>query len=381
MSASVPKILPRALLAGLGLATVLCAAAPAQLPFDERVDSLAAAAMVSGQLPGLQIGVARGGKVILARGYGLADIENGVPATSRTVYRIGSVTKQFTAAAIMQLVDEGRISLDDEITRFLPDFPTQGHRVTVHHLLTHTSGIKSYTSLPAWQKGMSLDMSHDELVGIFKNEPFDFAPGEQWRYNNSGYYLLGMIVEKASGQAFDDYLDEHIFRPNGMSGSSYCHERTIIPNRAEGYEHQDGKLVNDGAISMNTPGGAGALCSTVTDLIRWTQALSAGRVVSPASYRKMITPASFGDGGTAIGRPGSAGGETGYGYGLMISKLDGHRRIAHGGGINGFRTTLAHYPDDELVVTVLINADGNPGPIEQQIARWAMAVGRPALPE
>jgi CubicO group peptidase (beta-lactamase class C family) len=380
MSFSVRRSLPAAFVGALALSAALATASPAQLPFGERVDSLAAATIVSGQLASIQIGVSRAGKVVLARGYGLADIENGVPATSRTVYRIGSVTKQFTAAAIMQLVDQGKISLDDDITRFLPDFPTQGHRVTVHHLLTHTSGIKSYTSLPAWQKGMSLDMSHDELVGIFKNEPFDFAPGAQWRYNNSGYYLLGMIVEKASGQPFDEYLDAHIFKPTGMSASSYCHERTIIPNRAEGYDRHEGKLVNDGSISMNTPGGAGALCSTVTDLIRWTEALGKGNVVSAASYRKMITPASVGDGGTAIGRPGSAGSEVGYGYGLMISKLDGHRRIAHGGGINGFRTTLAHYPDDDLIVTVLINADGNPGPIEEQIARWAMAEGTPVLP-
>ncbi|MGE0556081.1 MAG: serine hydrolase domain-containing protein [Gemmatimonadales bacterium] len=365
-------------LCGLAL-SVLPTAAVGQLSFEERVDSLAAAKIAAGPLAGIQIGVARGGKVIFARGYGMASIELNVPATTRTVYRIGSVTKQFTAAAIMQLVEQGKVSLDDEITKYIPGFPTQGHKVTVHHLLTHTSGIKSYTSLPSWEKQQLLDLTHDELLALIANEPFDFAPGEQWRYNNTGYYLLGMIVEKASGQPFDEYLEQHIFRPAGMPSSSYCHERSIVPNRAQGYEAKDGELVNDGHISMNTPGGAGALCSTVTDLIRWTDALSKHRVVSAESYRTMTTPASFGDGQTTLGRPGQRGGDVSYGYGLMLSKVDGHRRVAHGGGINGFRTQLAHYPDDDLVVAVLINSGGNPGEIEALVAKWALAA-RDAIP-
>lgn len=329
-----------------------------------RIDSLAQATLDDGPVASLAIGVKRGDQILLARGYGMADVENGVPATAETVYRIGSVTKQFTAASVMQLVEAGTIALDAPMTDYLPDFPTQGHEVTVRHLLTHTSGIKSYTGLESWEPKMRLDLSDEELVALFRDEPFDFAPGERFLYNNSGYYLLGMLIEAASGQSYRDYLNEHVFGALGLAGSSYCDERPIIPNRAEGYQIAGGVLVNDEFLSMNQPGAAGALCSTVLDLLSWSVALRSGNVVAPESYEQMATPATLGDGSA-----------TGYGFGLGVGELGGHASVAHGGGINGFNTMLAHYPGVDLDIVVLVNTNGPyAGRVADVIARWVLGV-------
>jgi CubicO group peptidase (beta-lactamase class C family) len=331
---------------------------------EARIDSLAAATLERGPVAALGIGVKRGDQLLLARGYGLADVENGVAATAETVYRIGSVTKQFTAAAVMRLVEEGAIDLEAPMTDYLPDFPVQGHVVTIRHLLTHTSGIKSYTGLESWQPTMRLDLSDDELVAHFQDEPFDFAPGERFLYNNSGYYLLGMVIEAASGQTYREYLNEHLFGSLGLRGSSYCDERPIIPRRAEGYEVVGGELVNDAPLSMNQPGAAGALCSTVLDMLSWASALRAGEVVSPASYEQMTTRSTLNDGSA-----------TGYGFGLGVGNLEGHPRISHSGGINGFNTMLAHYPDAGLDVVVLVNTNGPfAGDVAETIARWALGL-------
>jgi CubicO group peptidase (beta-lactamase class C family) len=329
-----------------------------------KIDSLAGATLASGTVASLAIGVKHGDDLLVAKGYGMADLENAVPAKAETVYRIGSITKQFTAAAIMQLVEEGKIGLDDPMTRFLPDFPTQGHEVTIRHLLTHTSGIKSYTGLDAWSPKITLDLSDQELVDLFKNEPFDFAPGEQFLYNNSGYYLLGMIIAEASGEGYRDYLNDHLFEPLGLSGSYYCDERPIIPWRAEGYDAVEGELANDEYLSMNQPGAAGALCSTVPDLLTWTEALTSGQVVSPESYAQMTTPFTLNDGS-----------KTGYGFGLGVGNLEGNPMVSHGGGINGFVTSLARFPEADLDVVVLSNTPGpHPGQVSELIARWALGI-------
>jgi len=331
-----------------------------------RIDSLAEATLRDGPVAGLTIGVKRGADLLLVKGYGDADIENSVPMTAETVYRIGSLTKQFTAAAVMQLVEAGLIGLDDSMTQYLPNYPTQGHEVSIRHLLTHTSGIKSYTSLGDvfWLKAGLLDLTHTEMLELFQDEPFDFAPGEAYRYNNSGYYLLGMIIEEVSGDTYDDYLDAHLFGPLGLSRSYYCHEAQIIRGRAEGYEQGAGWLLNDGSISMNTPGAAGALCSTVPDLLSWTAALRSGRVVSSASYQAMTTSGLLNDGSA-----------TGYGLALGLAPLGEHARVAHTGGINGFSTVMAHYPGSDLDIVVLSNTSSQaPGQVEGHIARWALGL-------
>jgi CubicO group peptidase (beta-lactamase class C family) len=271
--------------------------APDHVALTTAVDSIAQQELATGRVAGLTIAVARNGELILDKGYGYADLENELPATARSVYRIGSITKQFTAAAILRLVDEGKLSLDDELTKFLPDYFTGGRKITIHHLLTHTSGIKSYTSLgPKWRTKMRLDLTHDELVGLFMDEPFDFEPGEKYLYNNSGYYLLGMIIEKITGQSYGDYLEEVFFRPLGLESTRYCDETPLIRYRARGYAPSLTGLVNAQPISMNQPYAAGSLCASAADLVRWQEALSGGEVVSGTSYELMTTPAMLNDG-------------------------------------------------------------------------------------
>ena len=362
------------------LAVLIAAATPSILLAQEplwggalvsKIDSLAATTLSQGPVAALSIGVKRGDQLLLAKGYGEADVENAVPATAETVYRIGSITKQFTAAAIMQLVEGGKIGLEDPITDHLMDYPTQGHKVTIRHLLTHTSGIKSYTGLEAWRPKMTLDLTDEELLALFKDEPFDFAPGERYLYNNSAFYMLGMVVGEAGGTTYREYIDAHLFGPLGLTGSSYCDERPIIPGRAEGYEVVEGQLMNDAYLSMNQPGAAGALCSTVLDLLSWSSALRGGRVVSTASYGQMTTSATLSDGSS-----------TGYGFGLGLGSLEGNPRVSHGGGINGFNTMLAHYPESDLDVVVLSNTTGaHPGRIAETIAKWVHGIEVPAVLE
>ena len=334
-----------------------------------KIDALAEAALAEGSVAALSIGVQRGGDVLLVKGYGLADIENDVPATSETVYRIGSITKQFTAASVMQLVEAGQIGLDDPMTEYLPDYPMQGHEVTIRHLLTHTSGIKSYTGMAEWRPKMKLDLTDEELLDIFSAEPFDFDPGERFLYNNSGFYLLGVIIGKAGDEPYAEYLDTHLFRPLDLPGSSYCDERRIIRGRAEGYQFVDGELLNDEYLSMNQPGAAGALCSTVVDLLSWTSALRVGRVLSAASYQQMTTRGTLNNGSA-----------TSYGFGLGLGSLVGHPSVSHGGGINGFSTQLAHYPEADLDVVVLSNTPGaHVGRVAQTIAKWALGIEVPEV--
>lgn len=361
----------------LSLATLLAVAATplvAQRPdrgaLLARVDSIVQAEMARTKTPGMSVAVEQKGEVILARGYGLADVELSVPANAETVYRIGSITKQFTSSSIMQLVEAGKIALTDPITKFLPNYPTQGNTVTIHHLLTHTSGIKSYTSLgPKFWTQSRLDLSDSAMMAMFMNEPFDFAPGAKYQYNNSAYYLLGVIIEKVSGLPYRKYIGERLLPPLGIRNTLFCEESPIIPNRAQGYEVRDDKVVNDDPISMNTPGAAGSICSTVLDLLSWRHALFSGRVVSNASLEKMTTPAKLNDGSA-----------TGYGYGLGMGKLEGHRRIGHGGGINGFITQLAYYPDDDVTIAVLGNMGQAPSDrVAGLIARVVMGIAIPVV--
>jgi CubicO group peptidase (beta-lactamase class C family) len=355
----------------MGLIIATPSAAQLDSPrLEAAVDSIVGDALGRHQSVSYAVGVKRGREVIVSKGYGLADLEDDVYASSQTIYRLGSITKQFTAAAIMRLVEQGKVSLDDELTKFIPDYPTQGHRVTVHHLLTHTSGIKSYTGLgEVFWNNSARDLTHEEMLDLFKDEPFDFAPGEEYRYNNSGFYLLGMIVEKVDGNGYGEYLQQNVFGPLELSRTSYCHEDDIIKGRAQGYRRENDQFLNDKAISMNTPGAAGALCSTTSDLLGWQEAFNEGRVVSAESRERMITPATLSDGS-----------ETGYGYGLGIGDLDGHPVISHGGGINGFNTQRSYYPDEDLTVVVLANTEGsNPGRVARDIARLAIGLALPKV--
>ncbi len=338
---------------------------------EAQVDDWAEAELEEGVVAGLSVAVEQNGRLLLAKGYGMADLEQEVAAGRNTVYRIGSITKQFTAAAIMQLVEAGQVRLDAPIQEYV-DFPTGDHEVTVEHLLQHTSGIKSYTSLGAeWARTIPLDVTHDELLGLVVDKPFDFNPGDEWRYNNSGYYLLGVIIENVTGGGYADYVEQTLAATLDLERTTYCDEKRLIPGRAEGYELEEGELVNDDPISMTQPFAAGSLCSTVLDLLTWQSALESGEVVSPDSYTQMTTEGTLRDGEA-----------TGYGYGLGVGDLDGHLRVSHGGGINGFVTHLASYPDDDLRVVVLTNTPGpTAGRLSEWIAREALGLPPPAAEE
>ncbi|HEX9166932.1 MAG TPA: serine hydrolase domain-containing protein, partial [Gemmatimonadales bacterium] len=282
---------------GLMAVAVLAAPAAAQVPDSvvlRRVDSLAAAAIAQGPLAGLSIAVARGDRIVVARGYGHADLEHRTPATPATMYQIGSLTKQFTALAVMQLVEQGKVRLDADYTTYLPDSPVKGRRLTVAQLLDHTSGLKNYTALgPAYmQDTFRLDLSADRMARLIAAQPFDFEPGADWDYTNSGYFLAGMLVEKVSGMPYADYVRKHIAERAGLSSTEYCDMAAIRPGRAKGYQAaQSGGLENAPPISMTVPYAAGALCSTALDLVKYQRALVSGRLARPASYQRMVQPA------------------------------------------------------------------------------------------
>lgn len=320
---------------------------------------------------GLTIGVARGDEVLHLKGYGLADLENSVKATEKSVYRIGSITKMFTAVGVLLLVEDGSLSLDDPLTKFVPDYPSPGEKVTVRHLLNHTSGIVSFTDLPDHWNGMRKDLNHEEMLDRIRDKPFLFPPGERFEYCNSGYYLLGMIIEKASGQKYETFLQERILDSLNLAATAYDRPVKIIPNRARGYGNWGGVTVNAPFLSMNQPFAAGALFSTAGDLLRWPRALAGGQLIKPETFKQMTEPGRL-NGGEA----------TPYGFGCFVENLDDHPVIRHGGAIPGFVSELAYFPESELTVVVLSNSGRNsPRSITDQIARTFFSMKTPPLPE
>jgi D-alanyl-D-alanine carboxypeptidase len=324
-----------------------------------RLDSYLTSLYPAGE-PGATVLVERGGQVLLRKGYGLAQLELEVPNRPETVFEIGSITKQFTAAAVLMLVEEGKIKLEDDFTRYLPDYPKPAQTVTVENLLTHTSGIPSYTDLPEWMPRVREDMTPDQLASFFRDKPLDFAPGERWSYSNSAYVVLGMIVEKASGMTYEKFVEERIFAPLGMKDSRYGHAEEVVPRRAAGYDKGESGYLNARYISMTLPYSAGALMSTVDDLERWNRALAEGKILSAESRRRMETPFAI-----------KSGQSTRYGFGLEMGELEGHRMVAHSGGIFGFLSMNLRLPDDRLEVIVLSNnpdAKANPTVVARRLA-------------
>ena len=238
--------------------------------FDEVMNGL-----VRGDGPGAAVAVRLGGEVVHSAGYGLANAEWGIPIDPETVFRIGSITKQFTAAAILRLAADGKLSIDDPLKRHLPDYPVGERRITLRHLLNHTSGIKSYTAMPVFAEILARDLPLAEIIARFKDAPADFAPGERYLYNNSGYLLLGAIVEAASGQSYEAHLAETFFKPLELTRTSYLHNDPIVTKRASGYSLGP-TLRNAPPISMTLPHAAGALGATAEDLLAWEQALRGG---------------------------------------------------------------------------------------------------------
>jgi CubicO group peptidase (beta-lactamase class C family) len=303
--------------------------------------------------PGCAVAVRHRGQLVHSQGYGLANLEWNIPIDADTVFRIGSITKQFTAAAILRLVEAGRLAIDDPIERHLPDYPVGARRITIRHLLNHTSGIRSYTGLPQfWTDFSQRDLPMAQMIDVFKDLPPDFEPGERYLYNNSGYLLLGAIVERLSNQDYGAHLADTLFTPLGLTSTRFLHDRPVTARRAAGYERRGREIVNATPLAMTWPHAAGALGSSVNDLLRWDEALRGGQVLSQASYAAMTATNRLNDGETVR-----------YGFGLAIQDYRGRRVIGHGGGINGFLTWLGHVPDEDLTIVVLANL--TPFPVQQ----------------
>ncbi len=290
--------------------------------------------------------VAENGKVIYKKGHGLANKEWGIPNTPDTKFRIGSVTKQFTAAIIMQLVEEGKIKLDGKITDYLPDYRKDtGSKVTIHQLLNHTSGIPSYTNAKFFREDSRDYYSPADFVKKFSSGNLQFEPGKRFAYNNSGYFILGAIIEKLDGMTYAESLQKRILKPLGMTNTGYDTHSPILKKRARGYEKvAGGKFINTSYLDMSLPYAAGSMYSTVEDLYKWDQALYGNKVLSTESKKKMFTP-----------------GLQKYGYGFFIDELEiaktdrNVKTIGHGGGINGFNALFTRFVDQKNLVVILDN--------------------------
>ncbi|RNI29354.1 serine hydrolase [Rufibacter latericius] len=322
-------------------------------------------------MPGMSLAVAKNGKVAFERGYGLADVENQVDAGPETVYKVGSLTKQFTAALVMRLVEAGKISLEDPISKYLPEYHTEGKQVTVRYLLNHPSGIKSSRVMAEEnQQRFPGDLTYEHTVNFSVAQPFDFAPEQKYENNNLAYYLLGEIICQVTGQPYAQYVEEELLQPLQLQKTCFCDDQNVIQNGAKGYEYEEGKLVNARPLSMQVTGSTEALCSTLGDLIKWTHLLHSGQVVSQASLRQMVTPTVL------------TGGDTvGYGFGLQVDELDGYSQVSHSWVANGFSSVLAYYPEEGITVAVLTNSSkGKPQEVAKALGRAALGVSVQDLP-
>ena len=307
---------------------------PAPAVVRARVDSLARAFVAANGAPGVSVQVVSHGDTLVSAGYGLAEVQKQLPATAATLYRIGSITKQFTSSAVLRLVEQKKVALDDSIARYVSNLPAAWRGVTVRQLLNHTSGIPSYTDIgPRWQRRWGEHMSTDTLVALTARDSMWSTPGSKWRYDNTGYVLLGMLLDRVTGVPYPKYVEDKVVRPLGLQHTYYCDTVRVLPARARGYQRSASGWSDAPFLDMSQPYSAGALCSTVGDLARWDALLSSGRVVKPASWSAMTTPSG-------------AATQSGYGFGLMVSRFEGHRMVTHGGGIHGFSSDNALFPDD-----------------------------------
>jgi D-alanyl-D-alanine carboxypeptidase len=329
---------------------VLHAQTPTVTDFSARIDPLSKN-MLSRPVAGISIAISRHGQVVFARGYGVANLEHSVPVSPETVFHICSISKNILAAVVLQLVDEGKLKLEDDVTKYVPEAPTHGRHVTVRQLLNHTSGIYSFTSLPEAENNERLDLTHAQVLNLIKDQPFDFEPGTSWRYDNSAFYLAGMVVERITRQDYGAYVHEHVFKPLGMSSAAMCDARMLVPRLASGYEVDHGALVNASLISWKLPFAAGAVCATATDLLKWQAALDSGSVLSASSLRLMRTPTVLAE-GTQID----------YGLGTRLGSLESHRVFGHTGSGGGFNAVLESFPDDGLTIAVLMNTGNAAAP-------------------
>jgi CubicO group peptidase (beta-lactamase class C family) len=338
-----------------------------------KVDVYVNGEMRAEKIPGMALAIVRDGKMVKAQGYGLANIELDVPVKPETIFQTGSVGKQFTATAVMMLVEDGKIRLDDPVGKYLPRTPASWSKITVRSLLTHTSGIADYESDSLTKKGAAFinlrnDYTEDELFAKLSGLPLDFPPGSKWSYSNSGYLLLGILIHKVTGQFYGDVLQERIFRPLGMTSTRIISEADIIPNRAAGYRLVNGEIKNQEWVSptLNTTAD-GALYTNVPDMAKWDAALYTDKLLGKGSLDQMWSAVRLNDGKTAP-----------YGFGWEVTEVNGHRLIEHGGAWQGFTTQISRYVDERFTVIVLTNLDSEHSQPDK-IAHAVAALYNPAL--
>ncbi|MBV1911405.1 MAG: beta-lactamase family protein [Kangiellaceae bacterium] len=322
---------------------------------------------VSNKGPGVAVIMVKNGEILFESARGMANIEHQVPLTTNSVFRLGSITKQFTAAAIMMLQEQGRLNVKDDMKKYVPDFPTEGNTITIEHLLTHTSGLANYTDdhdLFSLEIQVPIDL--DKMLKRFEEHPMPHKTGEVMQYSNTGYVLLGKIIEVASGQTYADFIENEIFKKLDMNSSQYGGEQ-IIANRANGYDKTADGVVNASHIDMSWPHAAGSLLSTVGDLNIWFKALRSGKIISDKSYQQMIKPFQLNDGTFSD-----------YGYGIRINKLNKYDTVEHGGGIPGFVTWAVYIPTEDLYVAALTNAgNGDPGVVARSLIAKVLNIPLP----
>jgi CubicO group peptidase (beta-lactamase class C family) len=317
--------------------------------------------------PGAAVIIVDDGKTVFAGGQGMADVEARTKITPATVFRLGSITKQFTSAVIMQLVEEGKLSLDDPLSKFVPGYPQPGASATVRQLLNHTSGVQSYTGIPGFMGDpakLGRAYTTDEMIAVFKDVPAPSKPGERWSYNNSGYVLLGAIIEKLTGKPWHQAIEERIAQPLGLKTIRYGTAEASIPNMAKGYRMGESGVERSAPLHMSIPHAAGALVGSVEDLAKWGLALHRGKLVKPASYTLMTQPAKLTDGKTEP-----------YGFGLQLAETRDRPAVGHGGGIPGFSTYSLYVPSEDLYVAVFANSQNpasSPEIVTRRLAAMAM---------
>lgn len=310
---------------------------------------------------GIAFLIAKDGSPVYRKAFGTANLEFDIPLIPEAVFQIGSMTKQFTAVGILILEEQGKLSVIDPVTKYIPDYPN-GENLMIHHLLTHTSGIKDFSKMKAIQDIASADLSPKELIDFFKEEPVDFEPGTQFQYNNSGYVLLGYIIELVSERTYAEFIEQEIFQKAGMKDSRYASDREIIKNRANGY-HKRQEWSNKMHISFNIPYASGALMSTLDDMLLWQSALNGNQIVSEETLQKAFTAYPLNDGSFIS-----------YGYGWHIKEMNGEPTREHGGSIFGFKSMGVYFPVQDLYVLGLTNCDCiSPTQITRDIAALALA--------
>ncbi|MGV3613313.1 MAG: serine hydrolase domain-containing protein [Fluviicola sp.] len=317
--------------------------------------------------PGAVVLIAKDNKIIYRKAFGMANLELKVPMNPANVLQLASITKQFTSVAILMLMEQGKLSLQDPLSKYISDYP-RGNEIMLHHLLNHSSGIKSYTNLPEFRTKTRLDLTPEEIISSFKNLPLEFDPNEKHEYSNSGYVLLGYIIEKISGMTYEDFIQKNIFDKLGMKNSYYGNEYKIIPNRANGYQLYEGSFENAEYMSPTIPYAAGSLMATVDDLFLWYLAIHQNTLISEKSKQLAFTNHRLTNGELSN-----------YGYGWFINELADMATLEHTGGINGFTSSGIYVPAGNCYAIVLSNLDDGKGPERYNLKALSHVLGKPMV--